>query len=162
LFGGLELVRALVRGDGLVGLVGAAVAGVVFGVAMGCFFRRASRDLAHLPQQDRAVIRRAVRRGEAPGDPVLAMATIQLAQRAQEQSRQRWPWVVLGGFAGLACLIAVIAVITGTAALGDVLLPAFWLCFLPLLRGMSVRATRRAADAELASRRMAGGPGAED
>lgn len=69
LFGGLELVRALVPGDGLVGLVGAAVAGVVFGVAMGCFFRRASRDLAHLPQQDRAVIRRAVRRGEAPGDP---------------------------------------------------------------------------------------------
>jgi uncharacterized membrane protein len=72
----------------------------------------------------------------------------------QEQNDHQWPYVILGGFAVLALLIAVADALAGSLTTGDVLSVAFWLVFLPLLRWSASRTNERARRAEAAARRI--------
>jgi len=154
LFGGFMVVRAIVMGDGAVGVGVGALMGGAFGAVMGVFMRTTTRELSALTPEQRSDVARAVRRGEAPRNPSLAAATIKRAQLVQEQSHLRWPYVILGGFAVLALVIAVSASLADSLTRGDVLSVAFWLVFLPLLRWSASRTSERARPAEAAARRM--------
>ncbi len=154
LFGGFMAVRAIVMGEGAVGVGVGALMGGAFGVVMGVFVRTTTRDLSALTPEQRSDVARAVRRGEAPRDPSLAAATIKRAQVVQQESLLRWPYVILGGFAVLALVIAAGAALADSLTRGDVLNVTFWLVFLPLLRWSGSRTSERARRAEAAARRM--------
>jgi hypothetical protein len=154
LFGGFVVVQSIVRGDGAVGVAAGVLAGVAFGAVMGVFRRRMTRDLSELTPEQRSDVARAVRRGEAPRDASLAPATIKQAQRVQEENDHQWPYMVLGGFALLAVVIAVADALAGSLTTGDVLGVAFWFGCLPLLKRSASRASERARRAEAAARRM--------
>lgn len=153
-FGGFVVVEAIVTREGAVGVGGGVVMGVAFGAVMGVFIWKTSRDLSGLTPQQRSEVARAVRRGEAPREASLAPATIKRAQRVQEDNDQQWPYVILGGFALLAVVIAIGEALAGSLTMGGVLGAVFWLVFLPVLRWNTRRSSESARRAEAAASRM--------
>ncbi len=157
-FAGIEIVLAVVRGEGIVGVKVAVLSGLVFGAVMGVLLARTTRDLSLLSTSQRAQVMTAVRKGDAPQDPALVAAAVERAVRVQKQNSSVWPFVGLGIFVLLSVVIAIGDAIAGTLTTGDVLLVVFWLAFLPILWWQSRRVAERARSAEVAARRATGGP----
>jgi hypothetical protein len=116
--------------------------------------------MAALSPEQRGRVRVAVSKGEAVGDPAIAPAVIDLAERVERAQARHWLLRLNGAVvAAVSAINAVIQFRLHHTALGLLwlLVTCFWLSYIYWVPRLSARSVSRAGRAKEAARALIGG-----